>query len=47
LQLQDIYKAYRLRLHRLALDEQPPLVANDAFPEERDFVGQVWERELQ
>ena len=47
LQLQDVYKAYRLRLHRLALDEQPPLVANDAFPEEREFVGQVWERELQ
>ena len=47
LQLQDIYKAYRLRLHRLALDEQPPLVANDAFPEEREFVSKVWERELQ
>ncbi len=47
LRLQDIYKTYRLRLHRLALDEQPPLVANDAFPEEREFVGQVWERELQ
>ncbi len=37
LRLQDIYKAYRLRLHRLALDEQPPLVANDAFPEEREL----------
>ena len=47
LRLQDIYKAYRLRLHRLALDEQPPLVDNDAFPEAREFVGQVWERELQ
>jgi len=44
--LQEIYKAYRLRLHRLALDEQPPLVANEAFPEEREFVVQVWEREL-
>ena len=44
--LQEIYKAYRLRLHRLALDEQPPLVASDAFSEEREFVVQIWEREL-
>jgi glutamate-ammonia-ligase adenylyltransferase len=44
--LQEIYKAYRLCLHRLALDEQPPLVASDAFPEEREFVAQIWEREL-
>jgi len=47
LRLQDIYKAYRLRLHHLALDEQPPLVAHDAFSEQREFVRQVWERELQ
>jgi glutamate-ammonia-ligase adenylyltransferase len=44
--LQDIYKTYRLCLHRLALDEQPPLVGSEEFPEEREFVAQIWEREL-
>ena len=44
--LQEIYKAYRLCLHRLALDEQPPLVGGDEFIEERQFVAHVWEREL-
>ncbi len=44
--LQDIYKAYRLRLHRLALDERPPLVANDEFGEARKFVAGIWQREL-
>ena len=44
--LQEIYKTYRLCLHRLALDEQQPLVSNDVFTEEREFVGLVWEREL-
>ncbi len=46
LRLQEIYKAYRLRLHRLALDERPPLVANDEFGEERKFVAGIWLREL-
>ena len=45
-QLQEIYKAYRLCLHRLALDEQLPLVGNDEFVQEREFVIQTWEREL-
>ncbi len=44
--LQEIYKAYRLRLHRLALDEKPPLVPSEEFPDERRFVVGVWEREL-
>ena len=44
--LQEIYKNYRLCLHRLALDEQPPLVCSEEFPEEREFVAQIWEREL-
>ncbi len=44
--LQEIYKAYRLRLHRLALDEKPPLVPSDEFTEERKFVVHVWQREL-
>jgi len=44
--LQEIYKDYRLCLHRLALDEKPPLVSSEDFPEERDFVVQIWQREL-
>jgi glutamate-ammonia-ligase adenylyltransferase len=44
--LQEIYKAYRLCLHRLALDEKPPLVSSDEFADERDFVVGVWQREL-
>jgi glutamate-ammonia-ligase adenylyltransferase len=45
-QLQDIYKDYRLCLHRLALDEQPPLVGSGEFPDEREFVVNIWAREL-
>jgi glutamate-ammonia-ligase adenylyltransferase len=45
-QLQEIYKAYRLCLHRLALDEQPPLVGGDEFLAEREFVTRTWQREL-
>jgi len=41
--LQQVYKEYRLRLHRLALDERGSLVAADEFAEQRDFVIQVWE----
>jgi glutamate-ammonia-ligase adenylyltransferase len=44
--LQEIYKAYRLCLHRLALDEQPPLVGSDEFADERAIVTQIWKREL-
>lgn len=44
--LQDIYKEYRLRLHRLALDEQPPLVPDTAFITERKFVSSVWARTM-
>ena len=44
--LQDIYKRYRLRLHRLALDEKPPFAASGDFVEEREFVVSVWNRVL-
>jgi glutamate-ammonia-ligase adenylyltransferase len=44
--LQQIYKDYRLCLHRLALDEQPPLVPDTEFAEERKFVVDLWQREL-
>ena len=42
--LQDIYKAYRLRLHHLALDEQKPLVADNEFGSERKFVSDIWQQ---
>ncbi|HEX5765232.1 MAG TPA: bifunctional [glutamate--ammonia ligase]-adenylyl-L-tyrosine phosphorylase/[glutamate--ammonia-ligase] adenylyltransferase, partial [Woeseiaceae bacterium] len=42
--LQDIYKRYRLRLHRLALDEKPPFAGSGEFVEERQFVMTVWNR---
>ena len=46
LSLQDAYRDYRLRLHHLALDEQPPLVANSEFQRARDLVSGVWETHL-
>ena len=46
LRLQKIYKDYRLRLHRLALDEKAPFAGSDDFVEERAFVVAVWNREM-
>lgn len=40
--LQDIYKAYRLRLHHLSLDDKKPLVGQDELLEERRFVEDLW-----
>ena len=42
--LQDVYKAYRLRLHHLVLDEQKPLIATSEFAREREFVSDVWQQ---
>ena len=42
--LQEIYKGYRLRLHRLALDEKPPFAGNSEFAAEREFVVSLWRR---
>jgi len=47
LRLQEIYKAYRLRLHRLVLDERPPLVPDREFSDERQFVSEIWARTMQ
>jgi [glutamine synthetase] adenylyltransferase / [glutamine synthetase]-adenylyl-L-tyrosine phosphorylase len=44
--LQGIYKRYRLRLHRLALDEQPPFADPGEFAEERRFVSGLWQEIL-
>ena len=47
LRLQEIYKAYRLKLHRLALDEKPAEVADGEFGDERNFVIEFWKRTIQ
>jgi glutamate-ammonia-ligase adenylyltransferase len=41
--LQDAYRAYRLRQHRLVLDDRPPLVSQADFVEERRFVAKTWD----
>ncbi len=44
--LQEIYKAFRLRLHRLSLDEKPSLAPNTEFAAERKFVSEIWARTM-
>ena len=44
--LQEAYKAYRLCVHRLVLDDAPPLVSADQFADERRFVRAIWQREM-
>ena len=46
LRLQDIYRAYRLRLHHLKLNEQEPLVPQAEFAAERSDVSSAWQRQL-
>ena len=41
-QLQDVYRAYRLYLHHLALDGQKALCDAGHFRSERDFVEKSW-----
>ncbi len=45
-QLQDIYRAYRLRSHHLSLGDKPPIVDNEEFLREREFVSATWQRYL-
>jgi glutamate-ammonia-ligase adenylyltransferase len=40
--LQQIYKAYRLRQHRLALDDKPADVDAREFGDERQYVIDLW-----
>ena len=42
--LQQIYKSYRLRLHRLALDDKVPLIGDEEFSEDRSYVEGVWKQ---
>jgi glutamate-ammonia-ligase adenylyltransferase len=44
--LQDIYRCYRLRLHRLVLDGQNALCDANEFVIEREFVASVWQEWL-
>ncbi|MBT8099462.1 MAG: bifunctional [glutamate--ammonia ligase]-adenylyl-L-tyrosine phosphorylase/[glutamate--ammonia-ligase] adenylyltransferase, partial [Gammaproteobacteria bacterium] len=44
--LQEIYRSYRLRSHRLALDEAAAVVGADEFEEERRFVRDTWQRTM-
>ena len=41
--LQDAYRAYRLRQHHLVLDDQPPLVSQAEFVQDRRFVAKTWD----
>ncbi len=40
--LQDVYRAYRLHLHHLALDGQQALCDLGRFSAEREFVANIW-----
>ncbi len=44
--LQNAYRAYRLRQHHLVLDDQPPLVRQGEFGEQRRFVAKTWDEWL-
>jgi len=44
--LQEIYRAYRLKLHRLSLNGESPLVEAEEFAAERQFVTSVWHAHL-
>ena len=41
--LQEIYKNYRFRLHRLILDETLALVETTEFSDERTYVAEIWD----
>ncbi|MDH5311326.1 MAG: hypothetical protein OEY08_15335, partial [Gammaproteobacteria bacterium] len=47
LRLQEIYKAYRSRLHRLALDDRPPFASADEFIDDRNQVIALWQSLLE
>jgi glutamate-ammonia-ligase adenylyltransferase len=44
--LQDIYRQYRLRLHRMTLDDTAHLVDGTEFLVEREFIGKIWDTQL-
>jgi glutamate-ammonia-ligase adenylyltransferase len=42
--LADAYRAFRSRLHRLTLQEEPGRVASSEFVEQRALVAELWQR---
>ncbi len=42
-ELQDIYRRFRQRLHRMTLNDQSPLVGADEFSTERNIVMRAWD----
>jgi [glutamine synthetase] adenylyltransferase / [glutamine synthetase]-adenylyl-L-tyrosine phosphorylase len=42
-ELQKIYRAYRRRQHRLALNDEPARVPSAEFRDERSFVNGCWD----
>ncbi len=44
--LQDIYREYRLYVHRLVLDDRKALSDADRFSDERAFVAAAWDQWL-
>jgi len=44
--LSDAYRDYRAEVHRLTLQEQPAIVADDQFSSERSTVIQLWQKLL-
>ena len=46
-ELTRAYKDYRRCMHHLALNDQPAHVCQDEFILERDFVSEIWAREIQ
>ena len=40
--LGDAYRAYRVRAHRLTLQEQPAVVSDGEFRHFRDGVSRIW-----
>jgi glutamate-ammonia-ligase adenylyltransferase len=45
-QLQTTYRDYRLRVHRLLLDEQQAQVPQTEFEQQRRFVSEIWAQYL-
>ena len=44
--LQEIYRAYRHRVHHLLLNDESTLIGQDEFSEERCYVSETWTEHL-
>ena len=43
-QLADVYRAFRSRIHRLTLRQQPALVAGDSVAQQARAVQECWRK---